>query len=71
MFIYFYCNIIRSGITPSVVKIGRHIIKEFEIQKGLRQGDAIAPILFNVALEIAIRKSGIQMEGTTFIYINL
>jgi len=32
----------------------------------LRQGDAIAPLLFNVVLETAIRKSKVQIHGTTF-----
>jgi sorting nexin-29 len=32
----------------------------------LRQGDAIAPLLFNVVLEIAIRRSKVETEGTIF-----
>jgi hypothetical protein len=37
------------------VKIGRHLSSEFKVNKGLRQGDAIDPLLFNVVLETAIR----------------
>jgi len=29
------------------VKIGKHLSSEFEVNKGLRQGDVIAPLLFN------------------------
>jgi sorting nexin-29 len=32
----------------------------------LRQGDAIAPLLFNVVLEIAIRRSQVETKGTIF-----
>jgi sorting nexin-29 len=32
----------------------------------LRQGDAIAPLLFNVVLETAIRRSKVQKHGTIF-----
>jgi len=32
----------------------------------LRQGDAIGPMLFNVALEIAIRQSKVQTQGNLF-----
>jgi hypothetical protein len=38
-----------------VVKIGKQISKDFKLSKGLRQGDAIAPLLFNMDLEIAIQ----------------
>ena len=36
------------------VKIGKHLASEFKVNKGMRQGDAIAPVLFNVVLETAI-----------------
>jgi hypothetical protein len=34
--------------------------------KFFRQGDAIAPLLFNVVLEIAITRSKIETKGTIF-----
>ena len=37
------------------VKIGKHLSCEFKVNKGLRQGDAIDPLLFNVVLGTAIR----------------
>jgi hypothetical protein len=41
------------------VKIGKHLSSKFKVSGGLRQGDAITPLLFNVVLEIAIRRSGV------------
>jgi hypothetical protein len=32
------------------------ILQRFPIQNGLKQGDALSPLLFNFALEYAIRK---------------
>jgi hypothetical protein len=38
------------------VCIGKHLSDSFPIQNGLKQGDALSPLLFNFALEYAIRK---------------
>jgi hypothetical protein len=38
----------------------------FKLNNGLRQGDAIAPLLFNVVLAIAIRGSKVGTRGTIF-----
>jgi sorting nexin-29 len=42
--------------TCSKVNIGKHLSDTFPIQNGLRQEDTLSPLLFNFALEYAIRK---------------
>jgi hypothetical protein len=42
--------------TYSKLHIGKHLSDGFPIQNGLKQGDALSPLLFNFALEYAIMK---------------
>jgi hypothetical protein len=42
--------------TYSKVRIGKLLSDKFPIQNGLKQGDALSPLLFSFALEYAIRK---------------
>jgi hypothetical protein len=39
----------------SKIHIGKRLSYKFPIQKGLNQGDALSPLLFNFALEYVIR----------------
>lgn len=48
------------------VRIQADCSVEFSSDKGLRQGDGLACLLFNFALEKAIRDSGIQTSHTIF-----
>jgi hypothetical protein len=41
--------------TYSKVRIGKHFPDNFPIQNGIKQGDALLPLLFKFALEYAIR----------------
>ena len=42
--------------TCSRVRVGRNLCDMFPIRNGLKQGDALSPLLFNFALEYAIRR---------------
>jgi hypothetical protein len=54
--------------TYSKVRIGNHLSDSFPIQNGLKQGDALSPLLFNFALEYAEgsgKPGGTEIEWDT------
>jgi hypothetical protein len=48
-------NVINETYTK--VRIGKYLSDSSPIQNGLKQRDALSPLLFNFALEYAIRKA--------------
>ena len=49
--------------TYSRVRVGKHLSDVFPIRNGLKQGDALLPLLFNTALEYTFRRVQVNQDG--------
>ena len=53
-------------VRSTVDQIGKYFSSEFKVNKSLKQGDAVVPLLFNIVWEIAIRRSEVETWGGIF-----
>jgi len=74
---YLYNILIECGIPMKLIKlikislnetysrvwVGKHVSDMFPIRSGLKQGDALSPLLYNLAFEYAIRRVQVNQDG--------
>jgi sorting nexin-29 len=50
--------------TESQMRLQTELTDSIATEQGLKQGDGLAPLLFNLALEFILRRLSIDLEGT-------
>lgn len=56
--------------TEAHIKIQNELSNPFTITQRLKQGDGLAPTLFNISLEYVIRKMSVDKSGILFYKMN-
>jgi hypothetical protein len=49
-------RLVKMCLKHSGVRVGKNLFDRFPVRNGLKQGDALSPLLFNFALEWDIRR---------------
>jgi len=49
--------------TYSRVQVGKHLSDMFPIRSGLKQGDALSPLIFNLRRECVFRRVQVNQDG--------
>lgn len=49
-----------------MVKLRNVLSRQFDIREGVRQGDSLACLLFNISLEKVMRDPAVETRGTIF-----
>ena len=51
--------------TNNRVQVGKNLSDMFPIRNGLKQGDALSPLLFNFVIRrVPVNKDGLKLNGT-------
>jgi len=61
--------------THSRIQVGKHLSDMFPIRNGLKQGDALSPLIFNLGRGYAFRtvwvnQDGLKLSGTHHLLVN-